>query len=736
MAGQVSPGIVLKERDLTTQTIVNTQANTAALVGSFTKGPVGTITSVTTEKELYEYFGAPTNNNYEDWFTASTFLNYGGQLQVVRVEDGVLKNAISDAGSQSTDTTKLYVAASAAFVSNNIVRVDDEYFLVTAVTNTAQEKSLTVTRQYLGSAAADHTSGDTVAKWTKAESATVSAIIEPNASPEITSTETTISVSTVAGFVVNNYAIIKRSPVGGTSTVTSEQVKIVAIDSEANVLTVERGALGSTAIAFDDDASVADGEGGAPTLEIRQLDFAVASPAVSSTLSTAYPFITTTGIVAPLIKNKDDFNANSSSYSWKFASRTAGIWGNGYTIAWVTGGVADQNAYAALNLSPSIKWDTVAPKPPSSNDLHIAVLDASGAIVETFLYVNSQSNSVDEQGSSNFYVNVINNRSAFIYAGSAGLIGTSGSYTLSGGVNSWTTNVSNINNSYDLFADTEEVEIDFILVGGSLAVKNDQISKAQKAVGIASARKDCVAFVSPHRAFISLSSPSAQRDEIISFFDSIASTSYAILDSGYKYIYDRFNDVYRYVPCNADVAGLCVQTSTNLEDWFSPAGLNRGNLKDVVKLSYVPSKTDRDKLYLKRINPITSFPGQGVVLFGDKTALATPSAFDRINVRRLFLAVEKRVSLLAKSVLFELNDTTTRSSFASAAAGFLSEIKSKRGVIDYLVVCDETNNTADVIDRNEFVAEIYLKPTRSINYVTITFVATRSGVSFTEVTGR
>ena len=209
-----------------------------------------------------------------------------------------------------------------------------------------------------------------------------------------------------------------------------------------------------------------------------------------------------------------------------------------------------------------------------------------------------------------------------------------------------------------------------------------------------------------------------------------------MLDSGYKYIYDKYNDAYRYIPCNADVAGVCVQTSANSEDWVSPAGLNRGNIKNAVKLAYVPTKSDRDKLYQKRINPITSFPGQGVVLFGDKTALATPSAFDRINVRRLFLAMEKRIGQLAKTVLFELNDTTTRSSFSSAANSFLSEIQSKRGVTDFLVVCDESNNTSDVIDRNEFVAEIYVKPTRSINYITITFVATRSGVSFSEVTGR
>ena len=225
-------------------------------------------------------------------------------------------------------------------------------------------------------------------------------------------------------------------------------------------------------------------------------------------------------------------------------------------------------------------------------------------------------------------------------------------------------------------------------------------------------------------------STEAQRDNVIDFFDGVgSSTSYAVFDSGWKYIYDRFNDTYRYVPCNGDVAGLCVQTGANLDPWFSPAGFNRGNLRGVIKLAYTPAKSDRATSCISRINPISTFPGRGTVLFGDKTALSTPSAFDRINVRRLFLTVERQVENLAKNVLFDLNDEITRSSFSNAVGGFLREVQARRGLTDYLVICDETNNTGDVIDRNEFVAEIYLKPSRSINFITITFVATRTGVS-------
>ena len=578
MAGQVSPGIVLRERDLTTQTIVNTQANTAAFVGSFEKGPVGTITSIATEKELLEVFGKPNNNNYEDWFTAATFLSYGGQLQVVRADDLT------------------------APVSKNAVNT---------------------------------------------------------------------------GTAVN-------------------------------------------------------------------------------------------------IRNNDEFVSKYATYTWNFAAKTSGTWGNSLYVSWVDGIEAVSGDYNNNELlyTGAVKWNTIAGKPATSpsaaavggslDEMHIAIIDGDGkvsgtpgTILETFLYVSKSIGAKDSQGASNYYVDVINQKSRFVYAGapltntgsalltdytvtvdSSDLVSAS-DLDLSGGIDAYVTTVATINNAFDLFGDVEEIDIDFILCGGSLATEADQVTKAQKVITIASGRKDCIAFVSPHNGFLSISSSSLQREDIITFFDSVgSSSSYAVFDSGYKYIYDRFNDTYRYIPCCGDIAGLCVQTSDTSEDWFSPAGVSRGNLKSAVKLAYTPTKTDRDKLYLKRVNPIASFPGQGIVLFGDKTALATPSAFDRINVRRLFLAMEKRIGQLARTVLFELNDTTTRSSFSSAANSYLSEVKSKRGVTDYLVVCDDTNNTADVIDRNEFVAEIFVKPSRSINYITITFVATRSGVSFSEVTGR
>jgi len=270
----------------------------------------------------------------------------------------------------------------------------------------------------------------------------------------------------------------------------------------------------------------------------------------------------------------------------------------------------------------------------------------------------------------------------------------------------------------------------------------DTLSKAGAVAGVANARKDCIAFISPYNGNQIATSGGAalteaqQLENTIDFFSSIGSSSYVVKDSGIKYVYDRFNDKYRYIGTNGDIAGLCVSVSSISDDWISPAGNSRGGLQNVVKLAFNPNKAARDDLYTAAINPVVSFPGSGPVLFGDKTALASPSAFDRINVRRLFLNIEKRIRGLSEGVLFEQNDSVTRSGFNAALSGYLSEVQARRGVTDYLVVCDDTNNTPEVIDRNEFVAEVFVKPTRSINYVTVTVTATKSGVSFSEVVGR
>ncbi|MFZ9740295.1 MAG: phage tail sheath C-terminal domain-containing protein [Candidatus Nanopelagicaceae bacterium] len=295
-------------------------------------------------------------------------------------------------------------------------------------------------------------------------------------------------------------------------------------------------------------------------------------------------------------------------------------------------------------------------------------------------------------------------------------------------------------NAYDYFADKDEIAVDFLLMGPGLDDKEESQAKAQNLIAIAEDRGDCIACISPHRTDVlgdglSFVSTDDITDNVVEFFSTLASSSYAVFDSGYKYMYDRFNNAFRYVPCNGDVAGLMVRTSLEAYPWYSPAGQQRGILNNAVKLAYNPNKAQRDTLYTARVNPIITQSGLGTLLFGDKTALGYASAFDRINVRRLFLYIEQSLQKLADAQLFEINDNITRANFVSLVDPFLAEIQAKRGLYGYLIVCDESNNTPDLIDNNEFRADIYLKPTKSINYVTLTFVATRTGVSFGEVAG-
>jgi hypothetical protein len=319
-------------------------------------------------------------------------------------------------------------------------------------------------------------------------------------------------------------------------------------------------------------------------------------------------------------------------------------------------------------------------------------------------------------------------------------------YNLSGGsdYSSGNASLSAISNGYDLFSNKDEIEVDYLICGPSinnieLSVQEQRLqsqAKADKLITIANERKDCIAVISPYRSdIVNFTNSEVQTNDIIRFFGPLSSSSYAVFDSGYKYTYDRFNNKFRYVPCNADVAGLMARTSVLSFPWFSPAGQQRGILNNAIKLAYNPNKDQRDRLYSSRVNSIVNQPGIGILLFGDKTALGYASAFDRINVRRLFLTVQQALQAAADAQLFELNDDITRSNFVNIVDPFLRDIQAKRGVFDFRVICDESNNTPDVIDNNEFRADIFLKPARSINYVTLTFVATRTGVSFEEVVG-
>ncbi len=726
MAGQVSPGVVIKERDLTNARIDSTIDNVGAIVGPFERGPVNQMVNIVNEKSLLDYFGKPNDSNAGFWFTATNFLSYGGQLQVVRVGDANLKNAVTDAATAvliESDTDYAtnhfdgaqgfhYGAKYAGSYGNNIsVHVVDHGYdadltldsACTAVAGSTAYLSNGATGKLFAAATTTAVkiyetngtfsvgTGNLLIQQTGANDSTI------NEGGAFAAGDTTLTVTDGTGFAQNEYILIG-----------SEILKITNVST--NNLTVTRGQFGTT------DAEHADG---ATVTELKAFDITASTKWWDTVKLTGTDINWNTLVSRP----------GTSSYASNFSS----------------------------------KYD----------ELSIIVLDATGQIsgtkntvLEKFQNVSKSAGAQTAEGADNYYANIIRFASSYLWWGKHDATNTTGShggyttaawgsgidsgtvytvlgyqsYDMAGGVDGYAVTAGNLTAGYDLFADTESINLDFILAGPLLDTRVDSISVAQKCVNIASARKDCMAFVSPYEGAVIgtlATSTDAQRDNVIDFFDGVgSSTSYAVFDSGWKYIYDRFNDTYRYVPCNGDVAGLCVQTADDLDPWFSPAGFNRGNIRNVIKLAYTPAKSDRDKLYQARVNPVSTFEGRGTVLFGDKTALSTPSAFDRINVRRLFLVVEKQVEQLAKNVLFDLNDEITRSSFANAVGGFLREVQARRGLTDYLVVCDETNNTGDVIDRNEFVAEIYLKPSRSINFITITFVATRTGVSFDEIVGR
>ena len=741
MASQVSPGVILRERDLTTGTIVGASALTAAISSSFQKGPIGEIVNISDQKSFISVFGTPSDANAEDWLVASEFLGYGGRLAVVRAETGV-QNAANGGGvlvKNDTDwisgvgNAKIIAARSAGTWGNSLLTVavdrgaDQIVTLASAPATTTTNTAFTTTSGKQGR----------IYSW-NADSNELAVILD-NPTALISSADIFdepgdgVVTAVTAGAYPNGLASqngnhTNKATTGGSGTGLTLNINI---DTGGNITgcTINSGGSG---YASNDTVTVAAADLGAG-----------ATDALTVTVN---------------VVSNDNIDITS---------------------------VKDWYTNTAIG-STGLKLAAIGPRPGTSefastrgisyDEVHVAVIDTTGdvsgaanTVLERFTYLSKLSDGKSPEGSSLYYKDIINNESEYIFHGAAftGLnepvsagggktLGvasntlTSGdkfllladhTETLSGGTDDYAYTAGEVNGGYDLFLDTEETEVDFVLMGGSMGSESDTISKAQKAVAIASGRKDSVAFVSPHKGNQIGTGGTAltadqQRTNTVNFFNNISSSSFAVLDSGYKYMYDRFNDKYRWVATNGDVAGLCVNASTTNADWISPAGLSRGGVRNVVKLAYNPNKADRDELYQNRVNPIVSFPGTGSVLFGDKTALASPSAFDRINVRRLFLNIEKRVGALGKAVLFELNDEVTRSGFLSNINAYLNDIVAQQGITDFLVVCDESNNTPAVIDRNEFVAELFIKPARSINYVTVTFTATRTGVSFQEVVGR
>lgn len=406
----------------------------------------------------------------------------------------------------------------------------------------------------------------------------------------------------------------------------------------------------------------------------------------------------------------------------------------------------------------------VSNKGGASDEVHVVIKDedgditgTKGTILEVFEGVSRATDAKTESGETNYWRNVIEKSSNWVYAtadtsgiavdttaatsavGDVGPAATVAVYdSLSDGADSAAEGsiaLGKVTAGYDLYSSAEDVDVSLILQGKAIGGTHGAGLAKHLRDNIAESRKDCVVFISPDKDDV-VNNAGNEAADTKEFRDDITNSSYVFMDSGYKYQYDKYADQYRWIPLNADIAGLAVNTDELRDAWFSPAGYNRGQIKNLVKLAYNPKKGARDLLYQADINPVVTFPGQGTILFGDKTLLGKPSAFDRINVRRLFIVLEKAISTASKFTLFEFNDPFTRSQFKNLVEPFLRDVQGRRGITDFKVVCDETNNSGDVIDRNEFVGDIYIKPSRSINFIQLNFVAVRSGVEFSEIVGK
>ena len=459
-----------------------------------------------------------------------------------------------------------------------------------------------------------------------------------------------------------------------------------------------------------------------------------------------------------LIKNEDDYDNAGALSVGNWVAKYPGVLGNSLKVSMISADITDFSSWtysSSFDAEPTTSQYAIDQGKASAKDeLHIAVVDEDGAIsgtpgtvLETFAFVSQGSDAKKSDGTSNFYKDVINSQSQYIWwAGHDSSLSDAGETiaanttfttntaaiegSLSGGSDDNAPTVGEIATGYDLLEDADTVDVNLLFATPDA---NGAETIAEDLISIVNARKDCMAFVSPPiEDTVGSSTPAA---DVKAFADGLSSTSYASCDSTALYVYDKYNDVYRWIGAAGHHAGLCANTDNVADAWFSPAGVNRGQLLGVTKLAFNPKKADRDTLYKARVNPIVSLPGQGTLLFGDKTLLSRPSAFDRINVRRLFIALEKAISTAAKAQLFEFNDEFTRAQFRNLVEPFLRDVKGRRGLTDFLVICDTTNNTSAVIDGNRFVADIFVKPNRSINFITLNFVATRSGVEFSEISG-
>ena len=721
-----SPGILVREVDLTLGRIDPTTDKIGGIVGPFAQGPVGTPTLVNTENDLLNTFGKPysTDKQYETWLTASSYLAYGGILNVVRADDAGLYNG--------------FVGAATSTKIKSLDHYEELGYDVNTITN------VTVAAKNPGT-------------WSNGIRI---GIIDGKADQNLTLNSVgSINIGYGITQTVPAGTVVSKTGVGAGTTMELDGM-FKGIVTGISGLTID--------VKFISHVSSAGTETAWDYNNIYKFNTGGVTIVNNSGVSQATPTVSLT---------KDWFDQQELALTTATVGGTETV----TTVKWNT--VTERPGTSEYVANRGGRFDEV----------HLVVIDAkgtvtgnAGTILEKHLNLSKAKDAEFSVGSAQYWRKYLETNSEYLFGGSApvGVVttGFSNNFTLAsdtgwdqdgegiifdtigtmngvlaGGKNygnstdinatgALNSGLDDIISGYGLFENDTAVDVDFLLQGSAQGGEEQTRALATKLIQVAEARKDAIAFISPYRGSMitdttdqeapTVLSDADITENVINFFDPITSTSYAVFDSGYKYMFDRFSNGFRYVPLNGDIGGLCARTDINQFPWFSPAGTARGAILNAVKLAYNPNKEQRDRLYSSRINPVIFSPGSGILLFGDKTGYAKASAFDRINVRRLFIFLEDAISAAAKDQLFEFNDEITRTNFVNIVEPFLRDVQAKRGIQDYVVICDETNNTAAIIDANEFVADIYIKPARSINFIGLTFVATRTGVSFDEVIGK
>ena len=694
MSFLVSPGVHVREIDLT-NVVPAVATSIGAIASAFEKGPVGSIVNITSEEELIQIFGKPQNdsNQFENWFTAANFLGYTDALKVVRCESGITNATANGAGL--------------------LIRDNDHY-------DNDFDNGQASVGEWVARTAGTHGNAIGVSICASASAYEQTAVTTTSATEA--AGQTVISVTDESVFGVGD--IVNFGETGGfeyetTARDTSNNTITVKLLDDVNGAGLQNAVSSGTNIRrrwrfydlFDGAPGTSSyatekGRGTGDELHIVVYDYT----GEQSGFDVDSNGNRTNGILETYANLSKNINAKSPQgdsiyYPYKIRKASSFVYWTDHNTGGINWGTDIDSVVGSIVLNATDSSGTDAGD-------NIQLEDGSG----------DSGNIAMETGS-----------------GSYSALNTPTKSELSGGTDDYAVTAGEIESGYGEFEDTESVDVNLILGGrggGAGDSASTQDTHVTMLTTLVEKRRDCVAFVSPYRsATVGVSDSITQTDNVVDAFDLCPSSSYVVFDSSYKYQYDKYNDVFRFVPSNGDTAGLCAFTDQVADAFFSPAGFNRGNLRNAIKLSYNPKKSERDRLYRARINPITNFPGQGVCLFGDKTALSKPSAFDRINVRRLFLLLEKAIATASKFQLFEFNDEFTRAQFRNLVEPFLRDIQGRRGITDFKVKCDDSNNTGEVIDKNQFIADIFIKPARSINFITLNFIATRTGVAFSEVGG-